>query len=242
MSAPPPYPLLLVALANSDLRVEILNGLPNFGWRVMTAGSEAEILSLLLQHQPDALLLEAETVRPDSIFLPLHTPSAALVAPGDRAATLHLLRHCQVASCLALPLDLEVLAASLVALLRLQRKPALAAAPGTVPRAADQAGDWQLELTTWTLTLPTGRTLRLTQQEAAFIAALAETPGIAVARKRIIAAMGHDIDYYDPRRLDTLLSRLRNKLAKEGESGLPVRSIHSIGFAFAAPIRVDAGH
>ncbi len=84
--------------------------------------------------------------------------------------------------------------------------------------------------------------LRLTQQEAAFIAALAETPGIAVARKRIIEAMGHDIDYYDPRRLDTLLSRLRNKLAKEGESSLPVRSIHSIGFAFAAPIRVDAAH
>lgn len=242
MSAHQPYPLLLVALESSSLRIEILNGLPNFGWRVMTAGSEAEILSLLLQHQPDALLLEPATVSSDSIFLPLNTPTAALVGTEDRTTTLHLLQHCQVSSCLALPLDLEVLAASLSALLRLHRKPSLAVNLGTVPRAADLEGEWQLEQTTWILTVPDGRTLHLTQQEAAFIAALAETPGIAVARKKIIAAMGHDMDYYDPRRLDTLLSRLRNKLSREGTISLPVRSIHAIGFAFAAPIRLTATH
>lgn len=239
MSARPPYPLLLVALANSDLRIEILNGLPNFGWRVMTAGSEAEILSLLLQHQPDALLLEAETVCAESIFLPLHTPTAALVTPHDRATTLHLLQHCQVASCLPLPLDLEILAASLTALLRLQRQPSLATQPATLSRAADQAGEWRLAPTTWTLTEPGGKACRLTQQEAAFIAALADSPGVAIARKQIIEAMGHDHEYYDPRRLDTLLSRLRNKLTKEIACSLPVRCIHAIGFAFAAPIFIE---
>jgi len=78
-SAEPAYPLLLVALEDTAWRVRILDALPNHGWRVMTAGSEGEILSLVLQHQCDALLVEPATIRPDSIFLPLALPTLALM-------------------------------------------------------------------------------------------------------------------------------------------------------------------
>ena len=238
-----PYPLLLVALADTELRLRILDGLPNFGWRVLTASSESEILPLLLQHQPDALLVDADTISADSAFLALHPPTAALLAPDARTAALHLLTTCQVSQCLWLPLDLELIAASLVALTRRPRPEAEAIEACTAPtphpeapRAGEDQGTWQLDLTSWRLLNPQGEASPLSQQEARFLAALASAPGVAVDRRQVIASMGHALDYYDPRRLDTLLSRLRSKVNKSSTHSLPVRSIHGVGFAFAAPI------
>ena len=65
-------------------------------------------------------------------------------------------------------------------------------------------------------------------QEFSFVAAILQ----------MIAALGHNVEYYDSRRLDTLVSRLRIKINRGG-SNLPVRSIHSVGYAFVAPIVLE---
>lgn len=56
----------------------------------------------------------------------------------------------------------------------------------------------------------------------------------------MIAALGHDTEYFDSRRLDTMVSRLRIKVNKSSTVTLPVRSIHAVGYAFVAPIRLVA--
>ncbi len=107
------------------------------------------------------------------------------------------------------------------------------AAPGEV------LGTWLLNRTAWSITPPDAEPIRLTQSETTFIATLAEDPGAPVPRPRMIAALGHNVDYYDSRRLDTMVSRLRLKVGKDGTPPLPVRCIHAVGYAFVAPISVE---
>ena len=240
-SAEPAYPLLLVALEDTAWRVRILDALPNHGWRVMTAGSEGEILSLVPQHQCDALLVEPASIRPDSVFLPLALPTLALIpsrTADEVPVATALLRDCGVSACLDRPLDIDLLAASLAAILRLSRDPQ--GTPRLRPRAGEQGQDWQFQTTHWQLTTPEGQRIQLNQQESAFIEVLAAHPGQPVTRRDVVQFLGHDIDYYDPRRLDTLLSRLRTRIGRDGSRTLPVRCIHGVGFAFVAPIRIES--
>jgi DNA-binding response OmpR family regulator len=233
-------PLLLAAVSASDDRLQILEGLPEFGWRVMTASNGNEIPALVAQHGPDALLVDAEMAdRASGSIRLLPMLRVALVAPGDSETALTLLRAMRINACLHLPLQIELLAASLDGLLRLSKPSIVDESNLNTPRAGEDMGVWLLSVTTWTLTAPNAAPLQLTQSETRFLAKLAENPGAPVPRPQMIAALGHNIDYYDSRRLDTLVSRLRLKVNRDSCQCLPVRSIHSVGYAFVAQIVLD---
>ena len=233
-------PMLLAAIAEPGLRLEVLQGLPNHGWRVLTAGAGEEIPLLVAQHSPDVLLLDREMAdRAAGIVRTLPMLRVVLLPGGHDDVALTLLRAVKVNICLPWPLDLELLAATLAGLLRLS-KPSLNDESNLVsPRSGESAATWRLAITTWMLTPPDALPIRLTQAETTFLVTLADNPGGPVARPQMIAALGHNVDYYDSRRLDTLLSRLRLKVGKGGGQPLPVRSIHSVGYAFAAPIELE---
>lgn len=100
---------------------------------------------------------------------------------------------------------------------------------------------WQLDTLQWRLTAPNGREVRLTRAERALLSALAATPGQLVPREELRKALGYPADY-DPRRMEILVRRLRNKI--EAETGLshPIETVHAQGFAFTAPVElVDHG-
>ena len=232
---------LLVAVSDQALRLQILEGMPNHGWRVLLAGSSAEIAALLLQHQPDILMLTPEMEVPEIILAAFQIPCVALQSRADDAEAIMLMRARGIAACFAPPLNLERLAASLVALRRLVQAPDLTPGQRLLhPRNDEVAESWVLHLSSWALLAPGGELIHLNQAETSFLASLAKVPGQAVSRKAMVTALGHDMDYFDLRRLDTLVSRLRLKVNKNSSVTLPVRSIHAVGYAFVAPIRCEA--
>ncbi len=233
-------PLVLAAIPTAEIRLEVLEGLPNHGWRVLVAGTHREIPALVFQHEPDVLLLE--TNPGDAIELALaelRIPRVAITRKPNRTTLLQLHRELKICNCLQTPLDMELLAASLDAVHFSSEKQVQETSDTHFEtRSSEKQERWLLSRTNWTITTPQGLPIRLTQAETTFLATLAQSPGATVARPAMISALGHNIDYYDARRIDTMLSRLRQKISREGSANLPVRSIHSVGYAFAASINL----
>jgi len=235
------FPTLLIALNFSEERLKILEGMPHFGWRVLTAGHANELPALAFQHQPNLLLFDLEIAQAlDATQESIRIPRIlALSQPPDRALSLDLHRRYRACAFISLPADLEILAAQADAILFTTDFRGAEASEAQESRFGDAQQPWLLIRTTWLLTTPTGLPVRLTQSESTFLATLAENPGEPVSRRTMIVALGHNVDYYDMRRLDMLVSRLRQKIQREGGCSLPVRSIHSVGYSFAAPVQLQ---
>ena len=231
--------LLLIVIADDRLRRELLEGLPNYGWRVITVAHPDEIPALLLQHQPDVLMIDPDFEPPEVILEAYGIPCVALLPEQEEQLAMRLMRERWVTMCVAPPFQLEWLAVSLSSLARLSRGEGSREGRWFYPRREESEEAWSLTVGTWTLTAPGGASVVLNQAETTFLATLADKAGQAVPRYDMIVALGHDTDYFDSRRLDTMVSRLRIKVNKISPVTLPVRSIHAVGYAFVAPIRVE---
>lgn len=98
------------------------------------------------------------------------------------------------------------------------------------------AVDWQLSPTRWELTTLNGSVIKLTRSEIQLLMTLANAPGIAVARDELVLALGHTPENYDPRRMEILTRRLRNKVKEQSGECLPLETVHGFGYAFTAEI------
>lgn len=94
---------------------------------------------------------------------------------------------------------------------------------------------WQLDCLRWSLLSPHGRQVRLSHREQSLLACLCETPGQAVPREAILAALGVDPKAFDLRRLEILVRRLRTKVRAEAAQELPLTTVNGVGYAFTAP-------
>lgn len=99
--------------------------------------------------------------------------------------------------------------------------------------------NWRLDVLTWSLTSPDGKGVRLTQSEQALLAALAAQPGRTVPRDALILAVGHDPATYDPRRMEILVRRLRNKVRMQTSVPLPLETARGLGYAFVSDITLE---
>jgi DNA-binding response OmpR family regulator len=101
-----------------------------------------------------------------------------------------------------------------------------------------QPGAWGLLADGWQLQLPGGGVLPLSEAEFRLLQVLLAARGKAVDRRVIVGELGHDLAYYDLRRLDVLVSRLRQKVQQQFAIELPLRTVHGVGYAFvgAAPL------
>lgn len=123
------------------------------------------------------------------------------------------------------PIQLEELAALLHNLLRRLHSQ-------QVPR-------WRLSRTHWTLITPGGQSIKLTHSESMVLQKVAEQPGIAISRQDLARCLGHDPQYYDFRRIEILVRRLRNKAKASFGNELPLETVHKLGYAFTAPIELN---
>lgn len=233
-------PSLLVATAAADETNRLAGELAAHGYR--TAGLEGAETSptMIGRAHWDAAVLDMETAE----SLPRHvfdegTFRVLVVSTGHPDEAIRALTHFGAAAVIERPVHLGVLAAILS---KLSRK---AGEQRSAPQSADtrmatgkEAGGWRLAPTTWSLEGPDGSTVGLTRTETAFLSRLAGAPGEAVPRNDLIKAMGYRIDYYEQRRLDTFVSRLRKKVAASCGTPLPLRSIHAFGYAFTAFVQV----
>ncbi|HKK00858.1 MAG TPA: response regulator transcription factor [Desulfuromonadales bacterium] len=124
------------------------------------------------------------------------------------------------------PVDCRVLAASIQS---------LAARLCDQRQEKDDNAVWTLSSGRWLLTDPTGREIRLTAKELRLIEVLASSHGHAVSRHQIAESLYPRDDIYTSRALDALIRRLRVKIGQR-ESDAPLRTVHGIGYAFAAPL------
>ncbi len=144
------------------------------------------------------------------------------------------------------PVELRELEAQVRTLARRLRAPAVApSVPGDAAHSpGDAAGhgataattEWIYDQLTWTLISPDGKAVKLTGNERVFVALLVSRPGEPVSRDEIFRALGKR--GWDPadRSVDSMVRRLRAKGEEAFGQPLPIESVHSIGYAFAAPV------
>jgi DNA-binding response OmpR family regulator len=143
------------------------------------------------------------------------------------------------------PVELRELEAQIRTLARRMRAgPAPAAAGGATPAAepppvhAAPITEWIYDQLTWTLISPEGKSIKLTGNERVFVSLLVTRPGEPVSRDEIFRALGKR--GWDPadRSVDSMVRRLRAKGEQALGCPLPIESVHSVGYAFAAPVGV----
>ncbi len=120
------------------------------------------------------------------------------------------------------PVDIRELAAALKALWRRL---------SMLERRSKPRGAWRLVAEKSMLVAPNHQCVALTHNELQFLSVVFAEAGAPVSRERIAEALGHPPDHYGQRRVDTLISRLRQKVKEEARGlDLPIKARHNLGY------------
>ena len=80
--------------------------------------------------------------------------------------------------------------------------------------------------------------MKLTKLEMGFLHCFDDAEGVSIPREHIIQALGHRPELYDLRRLETMVSRLRNKIKEVGIKEFPLATVYGSGYVFNAMLKV----
>lgn len=105
-------------------------------------------------------------------------------------------------------------------------------------RTADQGEPahedaWRLDSTSWLLTAPNQRSLRLTATEFAFLHTLYQHHGQTCSREDLVTTIARPGTTFDNRHLDAIVSRLRRKLETATQLEAPIKVVYGVGYTFA---------
>jgi DNA-binding response OmpR family regulator len=78
----------------------------------------------------------------------------------------------------------------------------------------------------------------VTYNEIRILAALAQSAGTVVKRSTLYGPAPQLDDVFAAQRLETALSRLRQKMRRQGLPPLPVKASHGVGYSFVEPVSV----
>jgi DNA-binding response OmpR family regulator len=95
---------------------------------------------------------------------------------------------------------------------------------------------WQINATNWKLKAPDNQEIKLTHSEMLLMVCFSQNLGQVVTKDALITSLGHSPEYYDSRRLEIMIRRLRSKVLGQFGFDLPFETVHGKGFAFSAPI------
>ncbi len=238
MTAPMEHAVPSVALLEDDalLRERILlPGLAGFGFAVTGMDSAAALHVHLARHRYDIAVLDVGLPDADGFAVARELrdafPHIGIVMLTGRAETLDRVRGLSQGAdaYLAKPVEVELLAATLYSLLRRLQgiAPVRMAAPAV-------RGAWQLDEGGWCLLSPAGGTVALTRTERRVVERLTAAPGQLVTRDQLVAALTDNVYDFDPHRLDSLIYRLRRKVANICGEPLPLNAVHGEGYVLAA--------
>ena len=111
-----------------------------------------------------------------------------------------------------------------------------ATAPATTPSSAPShgpdSGAWIFDMAQWTLGVPGGGSVSLTQAEHLILGLLLARPGELITRAQLLSVLNRPQLHVFSRNLDMLISRLRRKVAQQGNERLPVVAERGIGYVF----------
>lgn len=98
------------------------------------------------------------------------------------------------------------------------------------------ASNWRLDRQAGALFAPQGTRLDLSPSETTLLELLAGQPSQPVSRRQIAERFGHDWLAYDERRLETMVSRLRQRWRSESGTELPLKTAYGMGYTFTEPL------
>jgi two-component system OmpR family response regulator len=95
-----------------------------------------------------------------------------------------------------------------------------------------QKMSWRTNAAMQTLTGANGHWMYLTPSEWVFITLVRESAGLVVTRENLVRGLGKDPETYDPRRMDTLIQRIRLNAKQAGLGEMPLRTRHGQGYVW----------
>lgn len=97
---------------------------------------------------------------------------------------------------------------------------------------------WQLNIQNWTLTSPNNKEFKLTEREYRLLHILISAQGQTITKTYIIDQILGKHIYNGNERLDLLITRLRKKTQRITNEILPIKTAHTVGYAFTALVTV----
>lgn len=205
MTQIPPPARIIVVEDSEPLREEMVFQLEMAGFAVRGAHDARALDALLAQEPCDLLVLDLNLPGEDGFSI------ARRLCDRQRRGIIMLTARDDIEDklrgfhdgadiYLVKPVDRRELAACLLALHR-----------RLVPAASVDSG-WRLKQDERKLLSPGGLTLDLTPQDLAVLALLIEQPGSTRSRKELVRALGIDFISAPEGRINTMMSRLRQKL------------------------------
>lgn len=224
---------LRVALLEDDLLLRdrvLLPRLREFGFEISGMETAAELFAYLKMHSADIVVLDVGLPDADGFTvarqLRNESPSMGIVMLTGRGETPDRVRGLSEGAdaYLSKPVEIELLAATLHSLARRLR--------GRTERGGVRG--WRLDSGGWCLVSPSGGSVALTKSERRLCQCLMDSSGKIVAREALIATLTDNAHDFDPHRLDSMLHRLRRKVADSCGEPLPLVAVHGEGYVLNA--------
>lgn len=223
-----------------NLQMVVQTYLEDDGYRVICAGSEAE-LDALLSQKYDVVLLDL--VLPDSegfsLIQKLRAQSnAPIIIVSGKSDTMEKIVGLEMGAddYLTKPFEMRELSARIKAVLRRVREhshPANAATDDT----KILFGDWQMDRAQYQVFDTSGQSADLTTGEFQLLEALVMAPGRVLSREQLFdLTRSGNFDVYD-RAIDIQIARIRKKIGDNAKDGQMVKTVRGIGYMFTGDVK-----
>lgn len=221
---------VLVVEDHADLCEEIVSYLQARGMTVRAAENGRTMDEALAVRQPDVILLDLGLPEEDGVLIARRLMAAGktgviIITARGRVEDRILGLNAGADIYLTKPLDMRELEAAIGSVMRRREKE-------EQPLPPPAAGAWRLEATRWRLVAPGGGVVALSEAEVRLLSPFFETPAVIVDRRTLAERLE-----VDGRGIDLLVHRLRRKVELEAGEALPLRTMRSRGYAFAAPVQ-----
>lgn len=227
--------LLRVALLEDDLLLRdrvLMPRLAEYGFAMTGLETAAQLHAHLTDHCPQIVVLDVGLPDADGFdvarTLRARHPQMGIVMLTGRGGTPDRVRGLSEGAdaYLAKPVEIDLLAATLHSL---ARRIAGASLPTNAPTPA-LSGSWHLDPGGWRLVAPNGQAAALTRGERRVLERLLREPSALVSRETLVATLTEDVFGFDMHRLDSLVHRLRRKVADRCGQPLPLTAVHGEGY------------
>ncbi|CAO3421789.1 response regulator transcription factor [Azospirillum endophyticum] len=222
---------VLVVEDHADLAEEVVAYLRARGFTVRAAESGRAMDEAIAERRPDVILLDLGLPEEDGVSIARRLADAE--RPGDPGIAVVVITargrvedrilglNAGADIYLVKPLDMRELEAAIAAVMRRR-------GGGQSP---PEARPWRLEAARWRLLTPGGTAIALSEVEVKLLTPFFDAPEAVIERRVLAAHLA-----VDDRGIDLLLHRLRRKVESEAGEVLPLRTLRSRGYAFAAPV------
>lgn len=218
---------------NQDLLDDVTFSLERAGFTVRGCASGEDFDSLRESFQPQVVVVDIGLPGEDglSIVARLRAASPGLGIVMLTARTMledRIAGHDQGAdNYLCKPVEMEELIAVISARAR------------AIDVAAGMTSPWRFNARQLLLQSPDGQGVELTNAERQVLSTLLAAPDQQATRHALILALGGNPNDYDFRRLEVVISRLRQKIRSIRPATTPLRALRNQGYVFAEPVQLD---